>query len=509
MRRWAVIVFNKLANIIENVQHSFKSKLILSFLFIVIITGSISILSFSSLRSYLTEEDQMIERTIAANQIVTSSQTITTIISGYVLTNMPDYKEKKASVFKEIQKMKRNTEKLDSVIVDANARKRVEEIEALIADYEENLKNIYITSESNKLGETARYKDKSMKIASWIQDTVARLISFELSYQQVIKADLNKRANWVGVSVYGLILLVSGLSIIFAIAFSRRAGGDIVNLARVARKIAEGNLEIERFSVKSKDEIAILSDSFNYMVTHIKKLIDGISEKANIEKRLKDQEIKNLEFSNLLNEAELRFLQSQINPHFLFNTMNTIASMAKAQKADDIKRMIESVADILRYNLKKLDETVTLAEEFEMVKNYIFIQKMRFGEKIKYAFNIDDGALDYKVPSMILQPFVENAVIHGLEPKEEEGLMELNILDRDEIILVVIKDNGIGMNSKILNDIINNRGKMSEDSRMGIGVNNVIRRLELTFGKNVIEIESKIGQGTEVRIKLYKEFIRT
>lgn len=448
----------------------------------------------------------MIDNTITANKIVNSSQVITTIISGYILTNMPDYDEKKGRVFEEIKNIKQDIGILDTAIVDKQARKRLNEIKSLILEYEENLQQIYRTSENNELLETAEKKKKSLKISSWIQDTVISLISSELSYQQVAKADLHRKADWIGVLVYGIITLGSCLSIAYAIAFSNRVGGAISKLARTARKIAEGNLEVERFEVKSRDEVSILAESFNYMATEIKKSINEIEEKALVENKLKEQEIKNLEISNLLNKSELRFLQSQINPHFLFNTMNTIASMAKIQKAYDIKKMIESIADILRYNLKKIDGIVTLGEEYEVVKNYVFIQKMRFGDKNEYCFDVDPMVLNYKVLGMIFQPFVENAIIHGLEPKEDKGLMEFSIHEAEDNILIVIKDNGVGISEEVLRDIKSNRTELTSDSKMGIGMNNVIRRLELAYGRNVVDISSKIGEGTAVRITLDKQF---
>jgi len=176
--------------------------------------------------------------------------------------------------------------------------------------------------------------------------------------------------------------------------------------------------------------------------------------------------------------------------------------MAKAKKADDIKNVIECVANILRYNLKKLDVMVTLEEEIEIIRNYIYIQKMRFGDKIEYLFSIDEEALGCQVPSMIIQPFVENSVIHGLEPMEGKGIMELSVENQHQDIVVTIKDNGLGIDETTLEYIRSNRGKLLGDSRKGIGVNNVIRRLELIYGKNVVDMDSKLGEGTTVKIHL-------
>jgi sensor histidine kinase YesM len=275
-----------------------------------------------------------------------------------------------------------------------------------------------------------------------------------------------------------------------------------------AKRVSNGELEIEKLDIKTNYELNSLIDSFNNMVERLKELISDIENKAIIESKLKEQEIKNLEISNLLNESELKFLQSQINPHFMFNTMNTIMALAKIEGAKQTADLLKSMTDILRYNLKKIDVTVTLYDEVEIIKNYIYIQKTRFGAKIDYILNIDESALAFKVPSMILQPFVENSIIHGLEPKEGKGYLEVSIMNVDENIYILIKDNGIGMSEERLKAVIDKETDISAESRSGIGVKNVIRRLELKYGSGVVSIKSVLHEGTEISIKLDKKLYK-
>lgn len=160
------------------------------------------------------------------------------------------------------------------------------------------------------------------------------------------------------------------------------------------------------------------------------------------------------------------------------------------------------MSDILRYNFKKLDEKVTLKEEFSIVENYLHIQKVRFGDRIKFKVNFDKSLKDYKIPSMILQPFVENAIVHGLEPKEGKGILEIHIQKTDSGVQIIIKDNGVGISDKKIEGFFLNSDRPEEKSQSGIGVRNVIRRLEIIFGKNIVEISSEVGKGTEVKIIL-------
>ena len=278
----------------------------------------------------------------------------------------------------------------------------------------------------------------------------------------------------------------------------------IRQLALRLQRVAKGKFDTDRIDMRTNDEINVLIESFNFMIVKIKDQIEEIKVKADIEKELKEQQIKNLEMRNLLNQSELMFLQSQINPHFLYNTMNSIAALATIENADRTKKMIECVSDMLKYNVKKINENVTLKEEYRIIEDYLHIQKERFGNRIKFKLYFDEAVMDFIVPSMILQPFVENAIIHGLEPKEEDGLLEVKIKDDNDSILIQIMDNGIGMEKEKLLDL-SKYDESGQNNLFGTGVANVVRRLEIKYEKNVVEIKSVSGQGTEVKIRLPKQ----
>ncbi|HHV99218.1 MAG TPA: sensor histidine kinase [Clostridiaceae bacterium] len=367
--------------------------------------------------------------------------------------------------------------------------------ENIIRNYNVQMEQIYI---NHLVAELSRLK-------GYIQDEVKGLLLNELlsvqshysSFQTLIRRQEN--------TIYILTACITLLCIVFVVRFTRKISTPIHQLVLRLKRFAKGDLEVKPISYKTNDEINVLIESFNFMITEIKSLINRIEEKASIERKLKEQEIKNLEISNLLKQSELKFLQSQINPHFLFNTMNSIAALADIEEAVQTKKMLESMAYILRYNLSKLNENITLREEVEIVKNYLYIQRIRFGNRIEYILDIDQSALDYKIPSMILQPIVENAIVHGLESKEEGGKLELRIHDKGENIIIVVKDNGLGITQEKLQSIINCKDDTTKDDcRTGIGLSNVIRRLEIKYGKNVVEIDSQVAVGTEVRMTLEK-----
>ncbi len=342
------------------------------------------------------------------------------------------------------------------------------------------------------------------KLKGYIDDEVKNILVGQLestmAYYEGFLVNIGKQENLV----YFFIALITAFCIAIAVRFSRQISRPIHQLALRLMKVAKGELDGESLVIKTNDEIGVLVDSFNFMNVKIRDQIEEIKAKADIETELHEEQIKNLEISNLLNQSELKFLQSQINPHFLYNTLNSISALALIEGAEQTMKMIGCISEILKYYLKKIHDNVTLQEESKIVENYLYIQKARFGERIEYVLNFDEAVMQYSVPSMILQPLVENAIVHGLEPKEDKGLVEIGILDKNDNILITVKDNGMGMKEETLNELLQKMGAISQTSARGIGISNVIRRLELKYGKNLVNIKSRFGEGTEISILLPK-----
>jgi sensor histidine kinase YesM len=303
--------------------------------------------------------------------------------------------------------------------------------------------------------------------------------------------------------LYTLTGIITLICILFAVRFSRQISIPIHELVVRAAKVSKGDLNIDKVEIRTNYELNTLVDSFNYMIIQIKRLISSIEEKAQVENRLKEQEIKNLEISNLLNESEIKFLQSQINPHFLFNTINTIIALTDVGNTSQIREMLESMARILRYNLKKLDMLVTLGDEYRVVKDFIYIQKMRFGDRIKYEMKIDKSVLSYKVPSMILQPFVENAFIHGIERSEQGGEVAVKAWCEEDKLCIRISDTGRGMSEEQITKLLEKPDNGDNSSLGGYAIYNVNERLKLIYGDAfTLKIDSLEGIGTKVDITI-------
>ena len=205
-----------------------------------------------------------------------------------------------------------------------------------------------------------------------------------------------------------------------------------------------------------------------------------------------------------LKEAQLKYLQAQINPHFLFNSLNAGAQLAMMGDADKTGAFLEKMADFFRYNVRKMEEDAMLWEEVEAVDNYIYILNVRFAGDIHFSKEVDESLENVRMPSMILQPVVENAVNHGIRDIEWEGKIHLTVTGDADYIRISVKDNGKGMTQEQIEGVLsgNREHRNEEGDSTGIGMNNVISRLELYYEESgLMEINSEgEGKGTEAVI---------
>ena len=222
----------------------------------------------------------------------------------------------------------------------------------------------------------------------------------------------------------------------------------------------------------------------------------------------KEREMKEKELmmETHLKDAQLKYLQAQINPHFLFNTLNAGAQLAMMEDADRTYEYVQNVAQFFRYNVKKNNESVSLRDEIELVDNYIYILNVRFSGEIHFEKKIDESLTNIQVPSMLLQPIVENSVNYGIRNIDWQGLIQLSVYRQDDVVCISIKDNGVGIAQEKIDKILSNElrtGDVGTDSN-GVGLDNVIRRLKLFFGnEDVFDIISEgENMGTEVLICL-------
>jgi len=302
-------------------------------------------------------------------------------------------------------------------------------------------------------------------------------------------------------------ILVMAVVVLINVAVIIKFTGSMIQplrqLSGLANEVAEGNLDIELAEPYSKDEIGVVTSAFNQMVVSLRQYIERIKESMETERRLKEKELR---MEAHLTDAQLKYLQAQINPHFLFNTLNAGAQLAMMEGADRTYEYVQKVANFFRYNVKKGDDSVSIREEISLIDDYIYILNVRFSGDIHYEKNIEEEWLDVQMPSMILQPIIENCVNHGIREMAGEGRIWLSVYEMDGFVCISIGDNGKGMNRDTIDKVLSGtyrEERLSGDSN-GVAMDNVIARLRLFTGNDkVMDIFSEgEGMGTEFVIYL-------
>ena len=277
--------------------------------------------------------------------------------------------------------------------------------------------------------------------------------------------------------------------------------GDVLNRLKDLRLDDTAILEmLAEIRVVPEERVRAAADLLYIMTNYIVEIA-----MANIAQQQLMNELKaKADLEKVLRETELKALQSQVNPHFLFNTLNTIARLALLENAPRTQEVVYALSDLLRNNLRNIDEMVTVGEEVEYIKNYLLIQKMRFGDRIQAAINIPDALLEQKIPVMTLQPLVENAIIHGLEPKRGGGNINITGQMYDTQFELVIEDTGIGVTQNQIERIFSNEKRVAgKGQTTGLGIINVHKRIQHYFGADYgLDIAGELSLGTTVRIAL-------
>jgi two-component system, sensor histidine kinase YesM len=291
----------------------------------------------------------------------------------------------------------------------------------------------------------------------------------------------------------------------------------LAKISEVAHRLAERDFDVPLFNKTTHDEIGNICRAFDRMIISIREYIDTIWEKAINETELKEKEI---EMQALYADAQLRAFQNQINPHFLFNTLNTGAQLAMMEGADKTCYFIEQVADFFRYNIQQQKLTASIDEELGLVDNFVYIMKVRFGTRLEFVKETPSHPLHEMLPSMTLQPLVENCIKHGL--RNAKGKVTLKIEDTPGFTVISIADNGCGMPSEIRsqvmaaalsaniqlpvqsNLVISDTENKSKTDHTGTGLINVFSRLRLYFHRDdVFDITpNDEGYGTKFIIRI-------
>jgi two-component system sensor histidine kinase YesM len=276
--------------------------------------------------------------------------------------------------------------------------------------------------------------------------------------------------------------------------FSKTISERVDILRKEMHRVVNGDFYIVS-RIEGTDEIGQLYQDLKTMIKSIKQLI----EEVYIEKIQKEQLRANQR------EVEFKMLANQINPHFLYNTLETIRMKAFCNGDKEIADIVKKLGKIMRRNLEVSGKIVSLQSELELIENYLQIQSVRFEGMVKYELIIEESVRkdEYKILPLLLQPIVENAFVHGLEEKKEKGTIKIDILEKDDFLIIKVNDDGVGIPTQKLEIINEKLLSFEETNGKSIGMINVNQRIKIHYGRQYgLSIESEFGKGTTVTLLL-------
>ena len=284
--------------------------------------------------------------------------------------------------------------------------------------------------------------------------------------------------------IFILMLLIAIIDFVAALSFVNRMTSPLRDLAGLMRIVQSGNFNVN-MEIQSDDEIGMLSNSFNVMVAKINTLMKDLYEEH-----------------EKLRISEMKTLEAQINPHFLYNTLESIIWLARGGQNEDVVRLVFSLTNLLRIGLSRGRTLVTIEEEIEHIKNYLVIQEVRFEDEFESVISIPESILKNKTLKLILQPLIENSIYHGIMKMEEKGEILISSDCSDNDIYFRVKDTGPGIEAEEVEKLNRNLEEM-EEADIGIGLRSVNERIKLYFGTEYgVEFKSEPGKGTEVSVHI-------
>lgn len=479
----------------ENIKYSLKNKLILLIMIAIIPLLAISVYLIFALINYSNAYDEIVGNMTVANnynlnfkeemdesayKIVVGGATFDTIEEDNSLRDPYVLISELQDEFKKLERITTDRESriwLQSLLRNIDTLKdRVDDIKVNLEEgkpYEENLEmlddNIYILTEL-------------------IQDDIQYYIYYQTKSIENLTMQLNKQVSSFIFLMVIIEVLIVAVVVTVTVFVLNSITKPIGNLCKVTDQISEGDFTV-RTNVDTRDEIAVLGESVNGMTEKLEVMVN----------KIKEDERK-------MRYAELRLLQEQINPHFLYNTLDTIVWLIEGKDSDSAVNMVVSLSEFFRLVLSKGKEYITIQEEELHIISYLQIQQARYRDILEYEIKISPEIYSYKILKLTLQPLVENALYHGIKYKRAKGKITITGKLIDDKIYLAVEDNGVGMEPEKLEKLRVEITRPCTEIEAGFGLANVNERIRMNFGAEYgMTIDSAKGEGTRVGIVIPAE----
>ena len=479
---------------------SIRNKLLMTFALTATLMFLINIILYNEINRSMRKLDEVYATNVSLNELTECLERTQEEVEEYLSTKSSDSLE---NYYRYVQQYRDMLEQLNDSIIDNEMKilekniKNMSETYLVLADE---------TIQAKRGRNVERYKaafDEEFEHYQYIRTAIDRLNNLQFQNNSDNYTIMMSSLSYMEIISSAIVVVAAVINLLILMLLIRTITEPLRMLARSANEVAEGNFDIQLPDFPNQDEVGVVTHAFAKMVHSIREYIDKTRESMEKEQKMMERELL---METHLKDAQLKYLQAQINPHFLFNSLNAGAQLAMMEDAEKTCIFVEKMADFFRYNVHKIEEATTLGEEIEAVDNYVYILNVRFAGEIHFIREIEPDLETVEMPSMILQPLVENAVNHGIRNVEWEGCIWLKAAKEKENLIISVRDNGQGMSQERIREVL--EGKIREADRekevSGIGMDNVIGRLELFFGqKNLLQIYSEgEGKGTEVRITI-------
>ncbi len=416
--------------------------------------------------------------------------------------------------FSDLNAYNESVDRFVAALGTAEGRTRDTEAVFLLHSIRNTFESWYDEAHAAIRGRIAGYEDpyaayyRSQRIVRYLDGYVSLLMDRVLVEGTRSYGVRLERAGVARVAAVVLLACCALFCVVFAAVVSDRLSSPLHRLSAAAQRMAGGDQAAEPVRVAGADEGGTLSAAFEAMNAKIRGLVQDLHDRAAMERKLHQEILRNERNAKLLRESEFQALQARINPHFIFNTLGSISHDVTLRGGANVPDLVDALASLLRYGLDLGSGESNLAAELEIVRRYAFIQSRRFGGRIAVEIDcrVEDPAA-VPMPAFTLQPLVENAFIHGLEPKEEGGTILVGAERRGGTVAVTVADDGIGMDAERIRAIRGNKELAAAGHLSSIGISNVRERLRLFTGDGrCFSIRAAEGGGTMVEIFLRRRF---
>ncbi len=322
-----------------------------------------------------------------------------------------------------------------------------------------------------------------------VQEKISEYNYYEGATMETVRAEVGDRLKVLVQMTLLVFIIIAGVSLLLSTIISRSISSSIETLENAVEEFGQGNLNVRTKEV-GDSELQALYESFNSMAGEIEVLVDNI-KKEQINSR----------------NLELKLLQAQINPHFLYNTLDNIVWLVEDDRKEDAENIVTYLAQFFRTTLSGGRDFIHLSEEFSHIEAYLKIQSFRYRDILSFELDLPEDLNDYLIIKMALQPIVENALYHGIKYKRSMGKITVRATEEDDHILIRVEDDGIGMEQNDLEDLrqaLSEEGRPSEQDK-GFGMANVAERLRMNYGETYgLTVESEYKKGTVVEVRFPK-----